>query len=175
MENLDTKTLVHVGVELVIIGGLTFWFQRKTSLQQEEINNLREELNKTKEIINRQGALLAQHERILSQFTGGNFPPQHEGRRRPEPVFKNRSSRPNQYTSYNPPGGASQVHEEVDEVDNEELDNILKEELGNMHRSKEKSDEEIIELECNGDVCELKKTKNLIKSDIKKKRKKGKK
>jgi hypothetical protein len=163
MENIDIKTLVHVGVEVVIIGGLTFWFQKKTSLQQEEINNLRSELSKAKEVINRQGKILSQHEEILKQLLNGNsnmftsssssavnqqqqqhphhnngHPPSHHHHQYYPPgnkidVTQSDEIGHSSHSSRNPHG--HNVIEQEDTLD-EELDNLLKEELGNINESR---------------------------------------
>jgi hypothetical protein len=40
---LDTKTMAHIGGELVVIAGISFYFYRKTSALQEEIDNLKKQ------------------------------------------------------------------------------------------------------------------------------------
>ena len=193
MENLDTKTLVHVGVELVVIGGLSFWFQRKCTLQQEEINGLKEEIANMKEIINRQGTMLANHERILNQLiNGGGTMIHHNGMHTHHnqpltPMYSHQGNTPvkphsnNTIPLTNPPvTSQTLIEDEEDDIDEEELDKLLKEEIGNIQKSRNKSsgDKETIELECKDGVCELKEKKFDTNSDsearTKKKRKKKK-
>ena len=168
MEILDTKTLVHVGVELVVVGGLAFWFQRKTSLQQQEINNLRDELSKVKEVLNSQGKMLAQYDQILGQLMGRRGPQEFSGENHrssnlASPQNHPRSNQSHQHINVN----QSPVDEDdEDDMLDDELDDLLKEELGNIHKSREQpQDSEILELECNGGTCNLKNLKRGTKSN----------
>lgn len=43
MDNLDKKLLIHVGAELVIIGGISFWLYNKISSKDAMIEQLQKE------------------------------------------------------------------------------------------------------------------------------------
>lgn len=68
MSNIDTSTLIHVGVELVVVGGLAFWVHRKTSNLQDKLTELNEKVNRYEDILKRQGELIAAHENALRQI-----------------------------------------------------------------------------------------------------------
>lgn len=93
--NIDTSTLIHVGVELVVVGGLAFWVHRKTSDLQDQVSGLTEKVNKYEEILKRQGELLAQHENALRQvfavLNGGAPPPQPQPKPQPKQTPRKRS------------------------------------------------------------------------------------
>lgn len=167
MEHLDTKTLVHMGVELVVIGGITFWFQRKTSIQQEEINQLRETLSKLEELVVEQGKIISQHEMIFRRMTGGmpppqqppqsyaqhpqqpphvQHPPQQQPPRHPPQPPPHVQHPPPQQSP--PPADSSSSQSEEEEEDPTE---ILKEELGSIG-----GDPEFLEISCNPESCDLK-------------------
>lgn len=75
---MDTKLMVHVGVELVMFGGMLFLIQRNKSVQGEQIFVLSERVAKLEEenekltaVINQQNQILHKHEQILSHLFGG--------------------------------------------------------------------------------------------------------
>ena len=148
MQSINTQTLVHTGIELVVIGGLTFWFNRKLALCQNEINELQDKVTKYEELFNQQGTVIAHHDQILRQLLGEN-PRQLSGQKQSFNIQQSQSpiSRP-------PPP----------DVSTEYLDEILKSELDNITDSRENP-------ECTDDVCELKgsklKKKNRIKKSVK--------
>jgi len=176
MQAVNTQTLVHVGVELVVIGGLTFWFQRKTSLLQGEIDELREKVAGYENVIQNQGQLLAKHDQLLRQILGGGgIPPiggpapgqsghppgGHPSTRPPRGPPPGRRPPPGGVPGFSPAHPPPQEDEELD-LPAEELDRLLQEELGNLESSRspkkksKRTPPEFIELECHGDVCELK-------------------
>lgn len=63
--NFSTSSLVHIGVELVVIGGLSFWIHKKTSDLQEQVTRLTEKVGKYDELLRRQADVIAQHENGL--------------------------------------------------------------------------------------------------------------
>ena len=189
MENVNKTMLVHVGMELVVIGGLTFWFQKKISIQQERVNNLEERLAKLEEIIVKQGNIIAQHENMFRQLgSSSQIPSQHNHRHNPSHQAPSHQV-PNQSTSiHNHP--QQHIHrsrdnprpqpeyiEEIDEesedeedleeedeedLDEGDLDDLLKDEIKSIHKNRGE-DSENIELECEDGVCSLKKQKKRTK------------
>lgn len=75
MESIDKMTMVHIAGEVIVIGGLTFWMNKRISGLQEEIAELRQQ-------IEQQNQLLSQHEMIFRQMFNGqksrNLPPPDE-------------------------------------------------------------------------------------------------
>lgn len=76
--SIDMKTLIHVGVEVLVVGTITFWFQRKAASQQAEIEELRDRIGKFEETIEAQGKMLAEHRNIFQSILG-------HGRGAPQP------------------------------------------------------------------------------------------
>lgn len=186
MQTVNTYTLAHLGAELVIIGGLTFWFQRKTSLLQDEINQLREKISKHEGFIEHQGQLLARHDQILQSLLSG----------KPLPIgfnsFRYSKGHPSSQRQNIPPHVAPRTGQDIDispvnkspqrlrsrqekdtdpDLPPEELDKLLQEEIGNIRQSRTS---EFIEIKCRGDTCELKAPFQNINRQLKKKNRKRK-
>lgn len=64
---LDKKTMIHIGAEIVIFGGIVFWLNSKISNKDETIARLEKE---NKEMMER----LKRIEMFLNQASGGNGP-----------------------------------------------------------------------------------------------------
>jgi len=124
MATLDTQTLLHIGIEFVVIGGLTYWQHKNISAVRDEVAELKEKLAKMEEIIASQGQLLMQHE----QFFRGV---------------------PQQPSMHRQPHVNKPIPEEPD-VSNEELDKLLASELKTIC---EEEDEYSEVEECHGDSC----------------------
>ena len=188
MQTMNTHTLVHIGVELVIIGGLTFWFQRKTSLLQNEIDQLRDKVSKYEGVIESQGQLLMRHSQILRSLFGGELPsrgfgPPRHSRNHPgnlNPLSQRQNISPLGISPVDlcpqRPRGRSKEDTEPDLLP-EELDKLLQEELGNIQQSRslKSSQPEFIEVDCRGDAYELKAPYREINQRLKKRnRRRGK-
>ena len=147
MNSIDSKTLVHVGVEFVVIGGVTFWLNKRISGIQEEVLELRKKVESYENVIQQQSRLINRHEEMLSQI----FNPNHQKSTRPPPTKHN--------TSNNRPQQQSQIIEEdedsEDEIPPEELDKLIGSELSSIKQKRTPNDEES-EMECIGDECQLK-------------------
>ena len=61
MENLDAKTLTHIGVEVVVIAGLAIYYQKKTS-------DLDARLKTLEQIIKEQENVIKSHQQFLTQI-----------------------------------------------------------------------------------------------------------
>lgn len=68
MNTLDTKTMIHVGVEVVVIGGIAFWVHKKTSNLQKEIEQLKQENAELKNILVQHSQVLSEHHRIFTSL-----------------------------------------------------------------------------------------------------------
>lgn len=68
---LDMKTLIHVGTELIVLTGLAFWMNKRIALTESKMKLMEEQLAAYGEALNKQGKLLAQHDQIFSQMLGG--------------------------------------------------------------------------------------------------------
>lgn len=74
--NANTQLMVHVGAELVIIGGVTFWMNKKIAEANEKVNLLVDELAQMKETVNKQSQIIASHQNFMHQLiNGGAAPP----------------------------------------------------------------------------------------------------
>ena len=143
MESIKNPKLIHIAVELVVVAGLSFWFQRKTSQNKQAIEDLKGEVMNLVQIINQQQMMIENLTGILSRMLqqpievvrsmvmGQNKPSQppsqisqppqqtsHPPQSSPQP--------PQQNTSPVPP--QNNVPQPNNEEDDEELDRILEEE-----------------------------------------------
>lgn len=66
----DTKFLVHAGVELVVVAGMTFYLNRKISAQQEVISQLIEKVTKLEEALVNHSQVIKAHDNVLRPSTG---------------------------------------------------------------------------------------------------------
>jgi len=65
----NMSLMIHMGVEIVMFGGLTFWFHKRTTEQQNQITSLIEKVNRYEELLKRQGEMVAMHENALRQLS----------------------------------------------------------------------------------------------------------
>lgn len=152
MNSVDSKTLVHVGVEFVVIGGVTFWLNKRISSVQEEVLELRKKVESYETVIQQQSRLINRHEEMLSQI----FNPNHRQERSPQ-------TQPS--TSHNPKQKSFvEEEEEEDEIPPEELDKLIGSELSSIKQKRTKSKE----VECEGDECKLKSNSPRKKEEPKK-------
>lgn len=161
---MDTKTLIHVGVEVVVIGGIVFNFQRKMNKLEGENQALRDENTKLKGDIEKIYKILNMHDQILS------------GKLRPSDVYARESSShvnhshrpPPPHTSYHinqpsPPPPTQSTPQpppeeeipEEEEPNEEELDTLLKEELSDLKTPSPN----FIEIECGEETPSKKSSK----------------
>jgi len=134
MNSIDNKTLIHIGAEFVIIGGVTFWLNKRIGDLQTHVLELRKEVETYKNIISQQSQLLSRHEEILRHFFG-------EKQRIDEPIQKKSEKRYEQQ---------SKIEEE--EIPLEEIDKILENEIYSITEKRTKKEN----LDCEGDICKLK-------------------
>lgn len=149
---MDTKTLIHVGIETVVIGGITFYCKRRMDTLEGEIQGLREQNLKLQQGLDTLARVLEQHDRYLRGEPGAmqsSHPPpaqrpsSHPPAQRPPPM---------QQTSPEPSAAPSPQKVIIEEEpDDEELDGLLQDELSNL----KKETPEFIEIECSGDFCEV--------------------
>lgn len=78
MSSLDTTTLIHIGVEIVVIAGITYWHHKNISSLREEVIQMRQIIEENKKIINAQGQLLMTHDQVLRGNIKPNSPPKEE-------------------------------------------------------------------------------------------------
>lgn len=70
MQATNTQTLVHVGTELVVIGGVTFWLNKKISSLEERVKELETKNAEYEKILSNHGQILARHNELLMRITG---------------------------------------------------------------------------------------------------------
>lgn len=73
--NLDTQTLIHVGTELVVVGGIAFWLNKRIGAVDAKYDELVRRLAAYEEIIEKQNQMLARHEATFQRMFGGGPPP----------------------------------------------------------------------------------------------------
>ena len=126
---MDTKTVIHVGTEVVVIGGLTFYFSKQISELKAQNVVLTKRVDQLTEVLKNHVQLL---QALVDDRQGrppqGGRPRQGGRRSHPKPQ---------------PPPGFT----------DEELDLELGDEYEKL---KDEDVEEIEDVECVGDVCYLK-------------------
>ena len=155
--SLSTINLIHLGTELVLIGGMAFWFNRRISAMEVEIiktQGLKAKIDELEQQLARQRELLIRHDEILTKIIGG--PPHHlvpksgppksvlqpkgmapreeslSKRLQPQAVPKTAPKMvPKQQAPSPPP-----LVEEEPPVSNEELDSILQDVLADLNQPK---------------------------------------
>jgi len=88
MEKVGTQTLIHAGVELVVVGGVTFWLNKKISSLSDEVKSLKEKILQYENIVNQQEQLLLRHDSMLKHILQipddqHTLPPQQRGTQNP--------------------------------------------------------------------------------------------
>jgi len=145
---IDTKTIVHLTVEAVVIGGAVFWLNGKISNVQNNVAELQQRIRALEEIISRQDQVITQHSKILQQILGGtpmSYPQRVTSHTQRTQTRPQRPSPPLQHSSESPikrndSSGPSEILPE-------DLDELLGAELSDLQEERE---------ECQGDVCTLK-------------------
>jgi hypothetical protein len=157
---MDNTTLAHIGAEFVLIGGVAFYFQRKTKNLEEEIEQLKREQQGLINMIESMGESLERLGGIVMAMRGASatpqpvsafpaavaptatpvsFPPRPHGKR---PHHKKKRSRKQESSS-----SSSESSSSDSTIDEKELDKELEGEYKLL--KEERTDG------CDGDVCEI--------------------
>lgn len=138
---MDTKTLVHVGTELIVVASLSFYFNNQLRLLREENASTKIELQDLKNIVNKQG-------QMINAMLTGSPPPQNQQKqsnqqqrqpspprqqRPPSPVRQQRQSQ-SQNQSSPPTVVRPRQPQPSKELTDEELDSQLMEEFDNLNK-----------------------------------------
>lgn len=137
MEKVDMKTLIHVGTELVAIGGLTFWMNKRISSIQSQVSTRDEKIGELETIIQQQSRMLAEHEHVLRMLMKGTMPPP-----RVEEETHNippRQAPPQRVQRSEPPP----VEEEV--ISDGDMDDLIKKELEELEENRSAIQIDVVE------------------------------
>lgn len=102
LESFNMQTLIHVGVELVVVGGLAFWANRRIVGVENSVADLAKRIIALEGVIEKQQQFMLQQDALLRQMLG-MVEPQAESRvsnRQPQPEQRRQSppvSQPLQY------------------------------------------------------------------------------
>lgn len=149
MEGMDTKTMIHIGTELLLIGGLGFWMKKRVDTLDAKVDDLEKKISAYEEIISQQQSILARHEEMLRKVFGmpplqlQGAPPQGQPQSGVPPQEQPPQNPPQSSTSKTTPAAKAspksasksspppEKKEEVPEEDisPEDLDKILNDEL----------------------------------------------
>lgn len=154
---MDMKTLIHVGIELVVMAGMAFWMNKKIGAVEAGQVALVAQMKKYEEIIAQQNSVISRHDAMLRQiFTGGPPPVQDPRSVMQMPLSTGGDSRsvpdqkavPLQQNNSPVPVSVSGNSQKkgVKEVTADDLDKILQEEL-RKERLKTKEKKEEIEVD----------------------------
>jgi hypothetical protein len=137
---LDTKTLIHVAAEFLVIGGTGFWLNKKISTLTQKVEILEERIDAYENIFKGLVEGLNKHERMLQALTGTSNtirPPQPSS----TPVYRQTPPQPKSAPDSSPPKHSKkqsiespdeqiQILEEED-ISDQELDEMINKELEN--------------------------------------------
>lgn len=157
MNSINNQTLIHVGIELLVVASLAFWVNKKDSNLQAQINKLVEQNENFEKIMIEQRNLIMKHEQMLMQIFNPNrqiSPPQYQTQNTQtqiQPQTENKTTVPE-----------VQPEEEPD-IDLSEIDRILDLETNPKE----------IEIECVDDVCVIKTKPKKKKKRLAKKKQNG--
>lgn len=185
------KTLIHMGIELIVIGGITYWLNRKINGAEVRITEQQAQIAALQEVVKKQGETIAKHNELLQRIvdfieSGGlahqQAAPQQTRPQQmraavpkvqPRPVAKAVQTPPQRMTLPAPSVMTAPPVIEQPDVAPEQLDQLLEQELQSMSGSSEaEAESEGIEIECHGDVCLIKDTSKSVSGAAKAKSKK---
>ena len=180
MSAINTQTLIHVGVELVVVAGITFWLNKKISDANIKSAQQADQISQLKAALEQQNQLLMRHEAIFQQMFGSEQGPPENTQMQPHvspPQSQSQSQIPpsqeipppqSQPQPQVPPSqskfqGQPVSPAPIGDVLGTDLDAMMEEEMDAIQGSGD------TEVNCNGDTCTLK----LEKRKDKKHRKRG--
>jgi len=115
MDKIDTKLMIHVGCELLIVGGIAFYLNGKIKTLSDRVSALEQQNAQLKQMFDA-------HEDIIRQALGkGSRPPQQ------------RAPQANSHSNKKPTKSAPEPKtQQIDEVNQDELDKELQDEYGEL-------------------------------------------
>lgn len=144
MDGGDTKMMVHIGTELLLIGGLGFWMKKRVDTLDLQVEELNKKISVYEKIISQQQQILASHESVLRQafgipqstteFSTGKRdavpkPKEDNAQQTSSPIKREVETKPLENVQQN----VQQDATEEDDISPEDLDEILRQELGQDH------------------------------------------
>ena len=156
---MNNVTLAHIGGELVVIGGVAFYFHRKTTLLEQQVMQLQKENRELAAAIDNLGEQMEQ----LAEFVMQGAPPAPRPRQQPQQPQQTpvpRQGRPTRPKAPPPvvavdtaqrmpprrrPAPSDDDDSGNETLDDRELDRELEKDLQELETSRS----------CEGDVCEL--------------------
>jgi len=153
---MNNITLAHVGGELVIIGGVAFYFHRKTKSLETELEELKRQTNELKAVINDMQDTIQQLGSMVVRQSQTQSQTQTQRSKEKEyltvPPKVSQQSMARQPVS-KPPRRKQVKKNDSDDSGSETLDDAdLDRELATEFK---KLNQERSRIECNNDVCEL--------------------
>ncbi len=186
MDNIKTQTLIHVATELIVVGGLTVWFNKRISLLQEEIIALQEKNSRCESILEQQGQLLAKHEQIFRHLLGESSSPIPSSKIPPRPPLRgpllggggplpNRNPQPTNPYPINPKIPQPRIpvpkqEQIIPDISSDKLDELLKSELEVMKTPDSIEIDIIQDLDCKDGQCPIRPRKRRSKKSYQRKR-----
>lgn len=67
----STQTLIHLGVEFVVLGGFAFWVHKRMAPVETTVEELNKKVAALENVIDKQYQILVQHEAIFRQLVNG--------------------------------------------------------------------------------------------------------
>lgn len=145
---MNNITLAHVGGELVLLGGIAFYFHRKTAALQDVLTKMQSEQEDLQETIEEMKEVIQQLNAAVMQLRHTQMPkamPVHVPKRDFTPVKKPKKK---------PPRRVEPITDSEDSgLNNSELDRELADEYIQLQQDRNNVRED--RDDCEGEVCEL--------------------
>jgi hypothetical protein len=139
--SIDTKTLIHIATELVVVVGISFWLNRKINNLETILLERDQKILQLIDVLEKQSKLLMYHDSIFSKMGFGRPKPipqgddsQNEDPNPKEPLKpdKNNKVKPMKPKVETPKESSQKDESESEEVKPETLDNLLSGEIAEL-------------------------------------------
>lgn len=90
----DNAMLVHVGVEILLFGGVIIWTNKRLSDQEKIITELKTRVDQYEELLTKQGEMLKQHHEALEEILNNRYASVHQSQHRVPEHIRQPEGRP---------------------------------------------------------------------------------
>lgn len=99
----DNAMLVHVGVEILLFGGVIIWTNKRLSDQEKIITELKTRVDQYEELLTKQGEMLKQHHEALEEILNNKYASVHQSQHRVPEHIRQPEGQPERHQSTNQP------------------------------------------------------------------------
>lgn len=129
---MDQKQMIHVASEVVVLMGLTYYFNQKNKKLMSFIDDLTQRIEDQEDIISKHDEII---ERIVAHISNKQAPPVHVKKKQNSKVRTRKQNPEQNKTQYN--YNVTQPEENIDSESDSDLDSELAEELKELEKQKE--------------------------------------